>query len=363
MPVIWLIDAYRAGERGQVRALVDTLEKTLGAQVQTKVLSYRKQVFMPHVLGQASLRGITARSAEKLAGPWPDLVISAGRRNEPVAQWIRQQSGGRTRLVHMGRPWAPLNQWDLLVTTPQYFLPRQDNVLHNSLPLHLPDAEGLAHAASELEARITELPRPRIAVFAGGDSGKFVFTVEKGERLGATANALATAAGGSILFTDSPRTPACAGDAVVGELTVPHMEYRCAEGVANPYRGMLGLADAFIVTGESMSMLGEAAETGRPLFIFDMGDGDTPWWQMPHGWFYKPLSHHLAMRFGPERMRRDIGQIQDTLVSSGKARWLDGVDVEQVAAELNTPRDSGTGIAAEELERSVAAVRQLFESR
>lgn len=356
---VWCLVGLKAGDNTQVRALATAL----GWGYTEKRVLARPWELVTNLTLEITRAGIDRDASSELAAPWPDLVISAGRRNEPVARWIRQKSGGRTRLVHIGRPWAPLDTWDLVVTTPQYFLPEQPNILHNSLPLHLPDAEGLAHAASELEARITELPRPRIAVFAGGDSGKFVFTVEKGERLGATANALATAAGGSILFTDSPRTPACAGDAVVGELTVPHMEYRCAEGVANPYRGMLGLADAFIVTGESMSMLGEAVETGRPLFIFDMGDGDTPWWQLPHGWFYKPLSHHLAMRFGPERMRRDIGQIQDTLVSSGKARWLDGVNVEQVAAELNIPRESGTGVAAEELERSVAAVRQLFESR
>ncbi len=56
MPVVWLIDAYRAGERGQVRALVDAL----GWPCETKVLRYRSHVFLPHVLGQSTLRGISA---------------------------------------------------------------------------------------------------------------------------------------------------------------------------------------------------------------------------------------------------------------------------------------------------------------
>ena len=102
MPVIWLIDAYRAGERGQVRALVDAL----GWPCETKVLQYRSHVFLPHVLGQSTLRGISAESAATLAPPWPDLVISCGVRNEPVCRWIRAQSGGRTRYVHVGRPCA-----------------------------------------------------------------------------------------------------------------------------------------------------------------------------------------------------------------------------------------------------------------
>ncbi|MEZ5503515.1 MAG: hypothetical protein R3E50_12990 [Halioglobus sp.] len=84
MPVIWLIDAYRAGERGQVRALVDAL----GWPSETKVLAYRHHVFLPHVLSQATLRGITPASAAQLRPPWPDLVISSGVRNEPVCRWF-----------------------------------------------------------------------------------------------------------------------------------------------------------------------------------------------------------------------------------------------------------------------------------
>ena len=111
MPVIWLIDAYRAGERGQVRALADAL----GWPCETKTLRYRKHVVLPHVLGRTTLRGIDAGSAASLQAPWPDLVISSGVRNEPVCRWIREQSGGRARYVHVGRPWASLDSFDRCV--------------------------------------------------------------------------------------------------------------------------------------------------------------------------------------------------------------------------------------------------------
>ena len=68
--------------------------------------------------------------------------------------------------------------------------------------------------------------------------------------------------------------------------------------------GLLALASLFVVTGESMSMLAEASSTNKPLLIFDMGDGDVTWWRLRHNYRYKPLSHRLAMRFGPRRMRR-----------------------------------------------------------
>ena len=116
-----------------------------------------------------------------------------------------------------------------------------------------------------------------------------------------------------------------------------------------------------------MSMLGEAAGTGKPLYVFDMGDGDASWWTLPHNYRYKPLSFRAAMAFGPERMRRDIGRIQDALVASGRASWLTPGSVAQAAAHLQAGSTAGArqeaGVAQDELGRTAEAVRRLLTSR
>jgi len=117
-----------------------------------------------------------------------------------------------------------------------------------------------------------------------------------------------------------------------------------------------------VVTGESMSMLGEAVAMGRPLFIFDVGDGDTPWWRLAHSYRYKPLSHRLAMRFGPRRMRREIGNIQDQLVASGRARWLRPDAIAAAAGGFAAPPRADS-LAEEELRRAADAVRRLVTTR
>ena len=38
----------------------------------------------------------------------------------------------------------------------------------------------------------------------------------------------------------------------------------------NPYFAYLGLADAFIVTADSVSMISEAAVTGKPVYILEL---------------------------------------------------------------------------------------------
>lgn len=360
---VWCLLGRKAGDNTQVLALAEELG---WGYVEKRILA-RPWELLTHLTLGITLAGIDRSESSELQAPWPDLVISAGRRNEPVARWIREQSGGRTRLVHMGRPWAPLDGWDLVVTTPQYFLPRQDNILHNSLPLHRMSLEELHLAGEALAPQLAELPRPWIAVLVGGDSGRFVFTQAKGERLGDLADSLAGAAGGSLLVTDSPRTPRAVGDALQAQVSCPHYCYRWGDAGENPYRGILALADAFVVTGESMSMLGEAAAMGRPLFIYDMGDGDASWWALPHSYRYKPLSHRFAMRFGPGRMRREIGNIQSVLVGEGRARWLEPGSLDDSLADLDASTASGPAKGADEanvgLQRAAEAVRRLVTAR
>ena len=199
---VWCLLGRKAGDNTQVRALAEEL----GFGYEEKRILAHAWELLVHLGPSGTLAGIDRHASSALEAPWPDLVITAGRRNEPVAQWIRNRSGGRTRLVHIGRPWASPGAWDLVVSTPQYFLPAQDNVLVNSLPLHRASATAREHAAHALLPQVEHLSAPRIAVLLGGDSGRFVVTPEKGARLARLANGLAEATGGSLLVTDSPRT-------------------------------------------------------------------------------------------------------------------------------------------------------------
>ncbi len=362
-PIIWCLLGKKAGDNTQVRALADEL----GYGYVEKHILARPWELLTHLSLGVTLVGIDRRSSSELASPWPDLVISAGRRNEPVARWIKKQSAQRTRLVHIGRPWAPLDSYDLVVTTPQYFLPAQANIHQNTLPLNRLTPEALNHAARKLLPQIEQLPPPWIVLLVGGDSGRFVFTRAKGARLGELAGGVAQRSGGSLLVSDSSRTPRRSGDALQASLPVPHYCHRWGGGGENPYPGLLAVADAFIVTGESMSMLGEAASRDKPLHIFDMGDGDKPWWTLPHNYRYKPLSHRLAMAFGPRRMRRDVGNIQQALVDSGFASWLDegsiGATVTGLCGEAGkVVRTQAGNVTQAELVKTATAIRHLLET-
>ncbi|WP_461481233.1 mitochondrial fission ELM1 family protein [Porticoccus sp.] len=351
-PRVWLLFGQKAGDNNQVLALAEQL----GWPYTIKQIHNQPWELLTSLALGATLNGVDIRHSSPLVAPWPDLVITAGRGNEPVARWIQQRSGNRARLVHIGRPWAPLASWDLIVTTPQYFLPAADNVLLNRLPLHRITPERLAYEAST-EAPWHNLPRPYTVVLLGGDSGQFVFTAEKGQRLGQLVNRLVKTLGGVALVSDSRRTPAAASEAFWRQLSVPAWRHNWHDGQdSNPYMALLAQADQLVVTGESMSMLAEASATGKPLFIFDMSDRDSRWWRQCHNYRHKPLSHRLAMRLGPRRMRRDIARIQEALVADGRAVWLDSEHITR--GELSSGNDVAPG--GTECRDAAQRIRDMF---
>ena len=64
-------------------------------------------------------------------GEWvngtPDLVITAGRRLSCVALWIKQASGGRTRIVLIGKPRGGAPEFDLVVAAWIAFRPERES--------------------------------------------------------------------------------------------------------------------------------------------------------------------------------------------------------------------------------------------
>jgi hypothetical protein len=357
-PRVWLLMGHRAGDNTQVLALGEAL----GWPFEIKRFVYKPWERLLNLPFMATLAGVAKEQSSPLAPPWPDLIITAGRRNEPIARWIKRQAGGRPRLVHVGRPWARLDRWDLVVTTPQYRLPKGPTVLHNDAPLHRVTPERLARAALEWGPRVAHLPRPYITVLAGGPSGPYPFDPVSGAKLARQASELAEKRGGSLLVTTSARTPAATIDALSGGITAPAMFYRWRrDDPENPFFGFLALADAIVVTADSVSMMTEACATGRPVYFYDTGEGKTSmrepptppsrplaWWHRLSAAYAKAVIYRWTMVVGPTRLTRDIRIVQRRLVESGRAAWLgDG-------------EPAGHPPPLEDIARAAGRVRALF---
>ena len=348
VPRVWLIDAYRAGERSQLRALADAL----GWPYEVKQLSYRKSEFRTSLLRGSDLRGIRLQASSALEPPWPDLLLSAGMRNEPVCRWIRAQAGGATRIVHLGRPWARPRHFDLVITTPQYRLADHAHVLQNAATLHAVTPERLAEAARSWAPAFAHLPAARLGVILGGNSGPYTLGSGCATGLARRLNRIAAQRHAALLVSTSARTPAAAVRAFEREITVPWYLYRWRRNDAdNPYLGILALADELVVTADSISMLSEAVATGKPVYMAALGGYGYP---MRPGVEtvvdFRPaaLAYSWLMRVGPRRLSRDIRLVHRRLLDEGRVAWLGDAPP---AAATRAPGD---------MQRAVARVRQLF---
>ena len=352
-PIVWTLLGQKAGDNNQILALAEAL----GWGWIEKNMQYIALELIPNRLLKVTLLGLRRAQSDELGPPWPDLVISAGRRNEPVARWIRKQSRRQCRLVHIGRPWSRPKHFDLIVTTPQYDLPKTPNVLYNELPLHRIDQQKLAVAAQQWRPELAHLPQPWLAVLVGGNSSSSQFTTAGIRYLAKAANAIAVSKHGALLVTTSARSPKGALEVMKKEIKVPAVffDYNDMRS-ANPYFGFLALADSFIVTAESISMLTESCATGKPVYLYDAARAEHAGEASePNTITIEPrnplrtLGTWLRNHLGPKRLRRDITRIHENLIQQKRILLLGDAGDETVVSAVD-----------DDLQNTVRRVRELF---
>lgn len=351
MSHVWALRSYRAGETTQIVGLASALRDALGLGVHELSLRYSPHAGLAGLLRGVTLAGIEASDRQLLTAPWPELLISAGLRNEPVARWVRQASGGRTRLVFLGRTWAPAASFDLVVTTPQYRLAAAANVIENPTTLHAVTAARLAHARARFAPLFSALPPPRIGVLVGGDAGPYALRAGGARRLLDQTRDIAAPDAGSILLTTSSRTHPAAIRQLLRQRRPDVFVHAFGDG-DNPYLGILAWADAFIVTSDSVAMLSEALATGRPVALFDLGaHGDHS---------ARSVGYRTLQRLGPERLSRDVGIVHERLANAGRLLTLAALPDALATASTATKATASTAAKDEALARSVDRIRALM---
>ena len=200
---------------------------------------------------------------ERLTPPWPDILITCGRRSAAVSIAVRRASDGGTFTVHVQDPRAPPRHFDLVVP-PDHDGLAGPNVVATRAALHRVTQEKLATAAAEWEARLGGL---NVAVLLGGPTRSHRFTRESVAEL---AEGLASL-DGPVAVTSSRRP----GPKVVATLKDRLPEAWFWDGIGdNPYLGMLALARHIVVTEDSVSMISEAIATGKPVYAARMAGGN-----------------------------------------------------------------------------------------
>lgn len=264
-PDIWILLTHAPGDNAQCLALADALD----GPVATKRADWPLTSVSDD---RARIRDLLAdtpdaeqrRQALGLQAPWPRLIACCGRRSERIAFWIKRRSQGTTKVVSIGRAHGPIEQYDLLIATPQFLVPERPNVMRVALPL-------MRYRRVHTTTRaFVPVPKPWFTILLGGDVTQFAISTRALKRVARRAQAAAQRHGGSVVISTSRRTPPAMLAAVESVLERPYI-YRWSEntGVENPYETLLQQSAALFVTADSVSMILDACATGTPTFIIE----------------------------------------------------------------------------------------------
>ncbi|MEZ5569147.1 MAG: ELM1/GtrOC1 family putative glycosyltransferase [Halioglobus sp.] len=290
-PRTWVILGDKRGDNGQVETIVDAL----AWPVERKYVHMKPQYVLGKPRYRPSLAHLDLEQSDPLEAPWPDLILTVGRRPSMAALWIRRQSGNRTKIVLVGKPSGHMLDFSLVIASAENQMPPLRNFLPTTLPLMRVSAEGVAAAAAEWKSRFEALPRPLIALLIGGETNPFIMNRKVAHDLVASARWVVDELGGTPYVTTSRRTTPEVVEVLRRDLPPEAVFYQWSpEAEDNPYRALLGSADGFIVTADSVSMMVEVIYLRKPLAIFPL----------PGGWLgrldqrRRALAHRL---FNPKR--------------------------------------------------------------
>lgn len=315
---IWAVHDGKIGMANQTLGLAEAVAPALGGTVVEKSLVLRAPWrWLPPHAWLAPLAAIDPHG-DRLAPPWPDVLISCGRLVAAPARAAKRVSSGRIFWVQVQDPSFASGDADLIV------MPRHDgdggaNAFVTLGAVHRVTPARLADGARRFGPSLARLKRPLVAVLLGGNNRVYRLTAARLSSLIGQLTAL-TQQGYGIAITTSRRS----GPGLATQLrqALPDAFIWGGDG-DNPFFGLLALADAVVVTADSVNMVSEAAATGKPVHIVELDGGSAkfarfhaamraanatrPFTGMIECWSYPPLDDtaraaaEVARRFTARR--------------------------------------------------------------
>ena len=347
-PRIWLLIGDKPGDNAQARVVTDAL----GWPYEVRQVFPKAEWVLGKPKFEPGLGHLDMTRSAPLTPPWPDLIVTVGRRPSAAALWVQDQSGEGSKIVLLGRPKRWAERFALIIAPRQFKIPPRDNLVQLDLPLLRADPAAVAAASEAWRERLSGLARPLTAVLIGGETKPFRFDAAVARDLLAELARIRTRDGGTLYLTTSRRTRPDVVAALEANLPEGALIHRWSTETStdNPYLALLAHADQFVVTGDSVSMMVEVASMGHPLAIFPLPLGSSLLDRARTSLAKLSLPAGIAHRLhalGLAGYGRDLGEIRRVLVERG------------LAVPLGTPFRSSGARMPDELAPVAARIRDL----
>ncbi len=255
----WIITEGMAGTENQCIGIAEKLD--IGTTIKQISLKQPWKILSPYI-GMEQGWIFTPEPTP----PYPDLLITSGRKSIAASRFIKKQSKGNTITVHVQDPRISAKKFDM-VAVPEHDPMRGDNVIVTKASPNKITIDKIKSARNGFP-EIESLKRPRVAVLIGGSSQAYDMTQAITEKLAQELCALDA----SLMITCSRRTGK-ENQAILETYLKNDKNYFWDGSGANPYMALLGWADYIIVTADSASMISESCTTGKPVYMIELEGG------------------------------------------------------------------------------------------
>lgn len=334
---VWALTDDKPGHNAQVVGVCDAL----GMQYSKKKVVYNEKSAWPNFLKFNGLSTIDKKSSDNISPPWPDIIVSCGRRAAPVAVSIKKlakKSGKNCYATHMMWPGLIYNKFDLVAIPEHDKIPaifsNSRKILRTLGAPNLITKDFLLQEYKIWSRTLGELPTPKISILIGGDSKKTSFTMKHAKELLDLLTDIIAGLKASVLVTTSRRTDKNVSKFLKEELTRRigrHLYFHeFGASRANPFFAFLQISDLIIATGDSISMCSEACSTGTPVFIYSP-EGNAP---IKHRRFHKSMFEKGFAKPFDEKSKNLILRNFFTSRFSGKHLATSKVIADKIKADL-----------------------------
>lgn len=260
---------------------------------------------------------LTKDSFNKLEAVHADIVVCSGSSTRAAALLLGRENLAKTVSLMKPAPFG-VNDFNLSIIPYHDGAKEQRNVIITHGALNMVSDECLSKSRERLKEYVKIEKAFNIGVLIGGDSKCFSLEISLAEKLISELKKFADENDAGILLSTSRRTPNDVDGYIKKNLeTYPNCIFKVFPNEKNydfAVNGILGASDIVIVTGESISMVSEAAASGVYTIVLPLlkkANGRAT----KHEKFVRHLEKEKVVRVvGPDVLYSELAQFKKDTV-------------------------------------------------
>ncbi len=237
-------------------------------------LKYSKLAKIPNFFLSESLLRLDKKSRQSIKNikDFPKIIISAGRKSATIASHLKFKSQGKSKIIQIMNPNMNFLKFDAIIL-PYHdgiFSQKNQNVINVIGALTKIDQQEILQEKEKFANLFTTTRNYKIALMLGGSSKKTKFSTQNAINLGKIVSKIAKNMNAKLFVLNSRRSGFELTHSLSSNLDCDHQvfDWKKLQG-QNPYLASLAIADFFIISGDSVSMISQCCATGKPVYIFD----------------------------------------------------------------------------------------------